>query len=256
MSYLKPCAGSSNLTIMLRRVGGIVSETSFKFFIQFVTYAALHCIFILISMAFFVSERLRERHEAAFHWILTLAFSALFGLFTIGMSSSSIDLALRNCTTVENLTRKTKVWQLAVYAPKLDDSKGPTTNIAPGMQRRAFPDVLPTAAAGASPISGGSETRRLPPTRTFVVLSSEPGENPWDLGPLENWKTVMGYHVLDWFLPLKHSPCLDHSSTQAAFATGPVVDRLRSKHGLADQPSQVAPDQRRREEEIRVGSAP
>ena len=42
------------------RVGGIVSETNFKFFVQFVTWSAIFCMFVLIFMAIFVSEMRKE----------------------------------------------------------------------------------------------------------------------------------------------------------------------------------------------------
>lgn len=42
------------------RVGGIISETSFKFFLQFVSYAAAFWMFIVIVMAVLVSEKRRE----------------------------------------------------------------------------------------------------------------------------------------------------------------------------------------------------
>lgn len=38
------------------RVGGVVSETTFKFFIQFVGYTAIYCIFVLIVTAYFTAE--------------------------------------------------------------------------------------------------------------------------------------------------------------------------------------------------------
>lgn len=38
------------------RVGGVVSETSFKFFVQFVFWAAIYCIYNLTVMAIFVAE--------------------------------------------------------------------------------------------------------------------------------------------------------------------------------------------------------
>ena len=38
------------------RVGGIISETSFKFFIQFVAYASIYCLHVLVFMAIFVAE--------------------------------------------------------------------------------------------------------------------------------------------------------------------------------------------------------
>lgn len=42
------------------RVGGIVGENSFKFFIQFLVYAAGFCAFVLTCIAVFVAERRRE----------------------------------------------------------------------------------------------------------------------------------------------------------------------------------------------------
>ncbi|EER41343.1 conserved hypothetical protein [Histoplasma capsulatum H143] len=69
--------------------------------------------------------------------------------------------------------------------------------------------------------------------RDFAILHTKPGENPWDLGsPLENFKEVMGYSFLDWFSPLKNSPCTDHNSQESAFRLGPVVRRLRREAGL------------------------
>lgn len=46
---------------MLRRVGGVVSETNMKFFIQFVCYAAIFNIFVMIVMAVAVAERKNSR---------------------------------------------------------------------------------------------------------------------------------------------------------------------------------------------------
>ena len=42
--------------ILVDRVGGIVSETNFKFFTQFVAWTAVFCVFVLIFMAVFVAE--------------------------------------------------------------------------------------------------------------------------------------------------------------------------------------------------------
>jgi palmitoyltransferase len=42
-------------------VGGIVSETSFKYFIQFLAYAAFFCIMVLTTMAVFIAERRRPK---------------------------------------------------------------------------------------------------------------------------------------------------------------------------------------------------
>ena len=42
------------------RVGGMVSEYSFKWFIQFTSYASIFCIFTLISIAIFTAERAKR----------------------------------------------------------------------------------------------------------------------------------------------------------------------------------------------------
>ena len=38
------------------RVGGIISETSYKFFVQLMAYGTLFCVFTLVVMAYFVAE--------------------------------------------------------------------------------------------------------------------------------------------------------------------------------------------------------
>lgn len=38
------------------RVGGIISETNFKFFLQFVLYASVYWLHVLVFMAVFVAE--------------------------------------------------------------------------------------------------------------------------------------------------------------------------------------------------------
>lgn len=46
-------------------MGGVVSETSFKFFIQFVVYTAVFCVFVLIVCAYFTAE---IRRDVSDHW--------------------------------------------------------------------------------------------------------------------------------------------------------------------------------------------
>lgn len=38
------------------RAGGIISETNFKFFLQFCAYAALYCIFNLVVLAYYLAN--------------------------------------------------------------------------------------------------------------------------------------------------------------------------------------------------------
>lgn len=97
-------------------VGGVVSETSYKFFIQFNLYGAMYTVQILITTAYFFAQRRQHSHYVNGHWIAMLALSGLFLLFSAGMLMSSGQFAFINSTTIEHLDRKTKVWNLAVYA--------------------------------------------------------------------------------------------------------------------------------------------
>ncbi|KAI6251254.1 Palmitoyltransferase pfa5 [Erysiphe necator] len=70
--------------------------------------------------------------------------------------------------------------------------------------------------------------------RTFVILRTNEGENPWDLGSsLLNWKTVMGNSIIDWILPINRSPCCNHDSPESQFEFGYVVGNLLSSLGLS-----------------------
>ena len=69
--------------------------------------------------------------------------------------------------------------------------------------------------------------------KTFAILHTKPGENPFDLGPYQNFKTVMGDHWYDWLLPIRHSPCYNHDRKDSQFPMGPVVQRMRAEAGIA-----------------------
>ncbi|KKZ63713.1 hypothetical protein EMCG_02020 [[Emmonsia] crescens] len=213
-------------------VGGVVSETSFKFFVQFLFYALLFTTFNLVVSAIFVAEYRKEAGKLVVHWIVVLGLSALFCLFSLGMLGSSLQLACINSSTIENLDRRSKVWTLAILIPSSIkfNRDGSEPGAAP-----SFPIVSFSSPFGiCSPLQntsdiGSSDLLR----RDFAILHTKPGENPWDLGsPLANFKEVMGYSFLDWFSPLKNSPCTDHNSQESAFRLGPVVQRLRREAGL------------------------
>lgn len=144
------------------------------------------------------------------------------------MTVSSLQLAMFNLTTIENLSRRSAVWTLAVRVPNHVLSKlNPNSQWAPTFRTITYP-LQPTPAAPEVPQQG-------PPTEwhVFAILQTLPGENPFDLGSgFKNLQQVMGLSVFDWFLPLKQSPCADHSSRESAFELGPVVARLRQEAGL------------------------
>lgn len=146
------------------------------------------------------------------------------------MSGSSLQFAFLNSTTIENLTRRTKVWQLAFYIARPLSSQA-------GI---GFPSVTYPLA---------DETSANPSKRTFMILHSKPGDNPWDQGAFANFKSVMGLHWYDWFFPLRHSPCCDHSKGESQFELGQIIERMRAEAGLTPSP----PPQKSKIESIQVG---
>ncbi|KAL9631145.1 MAG: hypothetical protein Q9164_006045, partial [Protoblastenia rupestris] len=209
-------------------VGGVVSETSFKFFTQFVGWSTVYCVFNLILMAILNAEYNQKTGTINVHWIVTVALAALFGLFTAGMTGSSLQFALVNTTTIENLSRKTVVYQLAVHMPQ------------PPQARPPFPTI--TYAIGQDSATSASSPDTM---KTFAILHTRPGENPWDLGAYRNLKSVMGEHWYDWLLPIKHSPCSNHDRLDSQFEMGPVVDRLKREVGILPPVQEEKTQQRR-----------
>lgn len=136
------------------------------------------------------------------------------------MTLSSLQFVFLNTTTIENLSRKTIVWSLAIYMPRVAD-------------------VEPTFRTISYSSSGI--------VRTFAILHTKPGDNPFDLGLYQNFRSVMGDHWYDWFLPFRYSPCTNHDRLDGQFAMGPVVQRMRRDAGI-DMPeeSEEKPHRRRR----------
>ncbi|KAL5042707.1 Palmitoyltransferase pfa5 [Aspergillus fruticulosus] len=228
-------------------VGGVVSETSFKFFIQFVFYTALFCITVLVVCAIYTAELRRDTGDVNPHWAIGIGLSGFFGLFTFGMTLSSLQLAAFNLTTIENLNRRSAVWTLAIRVPNHMISRiQPGTRWAPTFRTITYPlppipPLLP--AMSTQPAAGeGGNPPPLPPVppadpsaeqHVFAILQTLPGENPFALGsPLKNLQQVLGHTIIDWLLPVKRSPCADHSSAESEFAMGPVAIRLKKEAGL------------------------
>jgi palmitoyltransferase len=247
-------------------VGGIVSETSIKFFLQFCFYAALFCTHGLVFMAYFYAERHHKTGFLDVHWILTLAFAAMFLLFSAGIFASTFQLAVINSTTVENLSRKTKIWYLAVYMPRPEEvmrrrgNSGGTPLRTIRYPRPPEEQQVLLQQSGNLPAQASTTASHSPvdlPVRTFAILETPAGFNPWDCGPLQNIKEVMGNHLIDWFLPLRHSPCAKHSSDTSMFRLGPQVEGLKEdaglvtwRHGVTDERPTHRKKRRRRKSQL------
>ncbi|EAS31280.3 palmitoyltransferase pfa5 [Coccidioides immitis RS] len=209
-------------------VGGVISESSFKFFIQFLFYTFLFTTFNVVVFSIVIAEYRRNSGYLEVQWLVALALCGLFCLFSFGMLVSSLHLAFINSSTIESLTRHTKVWTLAVLIPRPKD-------FYELQSRRKSP--IPVVIYPSSPIPSSSSSTRTAtsnaPPREFAILSTKPGENPFDLGsPLANLKEVMGHSLIDWLLPLRYSPCSGYGSQESAYAFGPVVQRLKKENGL------------------------
>jgi len=234
-------------------VGGVVAENSFKFFLQFVTYTWWYCTFLLVVMAYYLHDQnSRQGQSWDRHFAAIIGLAAFFGLFTFGMTCSSGHFAIANLTTVENLNRKTCIWQLAVLVPRPElrpDHIASSNDADLSFRTVTYPlplaaDPLMSASTALDSISqdsrrdgtqSGSDPqseRDAKATRTFAILQLKEGLSPWDLGALANWKSVMGNNVLDWFLPIKRSPCCNHDDGEAQYAIGRWVECLMADQGF------------------------
>jgi palmitoyltransferase len=94
-------------------VGGVVSETNMKFFIQFTFYATVFCTFMAGVSIWAVRDR--QMHGKGFiaSWIAVIAMSLLFTLMAFGLFVNTFVMQMRNLTNVEQL-RKGSTYYIAV----------------------------------------------------------------------------------------------------------------------------------------------
>ncbi|KAI9759336.1 MAG: palmitoyltransferase pfa5 [Chaenotheca gracillima] len=191
-------------------------------------------------MAIYIAESKKTTGSVNVHWAIVVGLAGLLGIFAGGMSLTSIHLAIINSTTIDNLSRKTKVMQLAVRISLSLRGHIPPTVLIATPQTMLAPPQDPADGQTAIPLESSNS-----PTE-FAILRTSPGDNPWDLGYYRNWKTVMGNHWIDWFVPLNRSPCCDHSGAESAYELGPVVERLKQEAGLITPQSISHPHTRKR----------
>jgi palmitoyltransferase len=67
-------------------------------------------------------------------------------------------------------------------------------------------------------------------SRSYIVVQTQHGENPWDRGVWQNVRDVMGERVVDWF-SWKMGPCTVHNDHSGEFAWGSVVKKMMDQHG-------------------------
>ncbi|OTB03932.1 hypothetical protein M426DRAFT_321234 [Hypoxylon sp. CI-4A] len=228
-------------------VGGMIGENSFKFFVQFTTYTACYCAIVLGAAASSVRKHIREGVPLDPHFVPAIALAAFFGLFTFLMTFTSVRYILLNMTNVDMLSSRSKVYQLAVRVPRGTEAADRFNVVTYPLPK---PGTVTVAANGSGNGNGngrangavrprsiernGSTARDELATRTFAILKTEPGENPWDLGVYRNWQAVMGTNVIDWILPICRPPCVDHDSPEGFYPMGRVLTDVLARYGLTE----------------------
>jgi palmitoyltransferase len=121
------------------------------------------------------------------------------------------------------------VHQLAIRVPQ-------HTEPTPYVHIVTYPLPEPGNAGAGSNSSSGHDNplaaRDRLATRKFAVVRTQLGENPWDLGPYQNWKAVMGTNMLDWLLPIRKSPCVYEENNESFYRMGSLYDELRARYSL------------------------
>jgi palmitoyltransferase len=191
-------------------VGGIVSETTMKSFLQFTFYATLFCSFVFGVMIWAIVDRKRQTSHYDGNWIAIVAVAGLFGFMALGMFLTTMETQLHNLTSIERLG---SYYYMAVYLPA-------------GSERPLDPNGTTRCGFVTYPFQGSHTSR----SRTFAIISVRPGDNPWDIGRLQNLKSVLGERYWEWILPLGYPPCCFHGRSDSDFPLGKDFGRLRREH--------------------------
>ncbi|KAF4119860.1 palmitoyltransferase [Geosmithia morbida] len=204
-------------------VGGMVAETSFNFFFQFTFHATLYASVCLGASAYALSLQVREGMSLDGRVVAALVVAALFGFFALGMTLSSGRYILENKTNIDALARRQQFY-LAIRVP-LD------TPSAPGYWTVTYP--LPRPSEVPELFDDIQSRRDHHARRTFAIVQTQPGENPWDLGVWRNVKSVLGSSPLEWLLPIRHSPCCRHDSPESDYEMNDaLMEKLHSRYNL------------------------
>jgi palmitoyltransferase len=179
-------------------VGGVVAETSYRYFYQVVVYGSLYCLFLIITLGILINECNQDHEGLDGRWISVLALYAastcllfgslltfpsacVFGFFSSGMAFSTTQLIYRNISTIDALGARTKVYQLAIHDPD-----PPTPDV---------PFKLNVLRVWLPPNPRPGEQQKC-----FAIVKTLPGENPWKQGSIyKNFKESLGGRFWSWF---------------------------------------------------------
>lgn len=220
-------------------IGGVVSETNMKFFIQMVVYGFLFSAFLFGVFTWLCADHNSRVHTLNGNFIAMAALGGSFCVISLGMMMSSVQLALKNMTLVESLGN---VYFLAIHIPD-PEQHGAVTNLdgttdpRPYFQTITYP--IPPRKSSASSRNTHSPGSPDPEAitsfstlRTFAIVPTKPGDNPWNIGRLNNLKSILGKRYIDWILPIHNSPCCSHDNPESDYPLGLDVERLKREYGL------------------------
>ncbi|KAI5361839.1 Putative palmitoyltransferase, DHHC domain-containing protein [Septoria linicola] len=250
-------------------VGGVVGERSFNFFVQFLFYTMVFTAYCTGVLGYFVAE---WKHNVHWFVALGLAgFFLLFtsGMVTNSLNMTfknitTIESVRGKMYLAVILPPEMQRDPLAPPPPaRLARSPGdgesehsserPLTSELDHPEHINYfkrqPRTPSRNSASKSPPSPsklfkGTVTYPLqlptdrppipaPEPRTFAILETPRGLNPWDLGSAyHNFQAVFGRHFYEWLLPLRHSPCCNHESIISEYPLGPEFEVLLVDAGL------------------------
>ncbi|KAH9869836.1 hypothetical protein IAQ61_007049 [Plenodomus lingam] len=196
--------------------GGIIGESTHKWFLQFVGYGALYTLYVWIVVAVFLAERSSKMNSRPGTWIGTLVTAVLFFVFAFTMSCMTGWNLMINFTSVEAAQRG-GVHNIAFLISHQPQGSSPTSRPS----TPPSPSVKPPTPESAEEWTVLRTVQRNT-GRTYVVMQTKPLEHPWYTSLRQGWEDTMGTKVLDWFLPLKQSPCTQRSR-KGEFAWGELI---------------------------------
>jgi palmitoyltransferase len=204
---------------------------AFNFFTQFCFYTGLFCA-VSLSVGAYSFQQHHQDGDPLDGWALaTIILACVFGAFTVGMALTSFRFIFANTTNVDMLKRS----HTLLVAVRIPTSTPPSDKYPVIVYPLRGPPRRP-GSEGQQPNShhGPISARDQQAERKFAMLRSKPRENPWNLGALENWKSVMGDNFIEWMLPIRHSPCCNHESMESDYKLGPLIPKLRKRYGVPE----------------------
>ncbi|EMC93846.1 hypothetical protein BAUCODRAFT_124601 [Baudoinia panamericana UAMH 10762] len=257
-------------------VGGVVGERSVNFFLQFLFYATLLAAYGTALLGYFVHESRADVQInvalglAGFFLLFTLGM-VVNSFFLVSRNTTTIEnidnrgrtmlLAVLLPPELQPTQYPSSAGLILPASASLNgpydagSDNGPprtgehpvTSEIDDPSHSSYFTNNSGTnwalRRASRSEFWRGTVTYPLSPAegrplRTFAILETPPGMNPWDLGsPWCNMKNIMGSKLHHWLLPLRHSPCCDHSSNVSFYPLGPQFEAFLDSAGLVQRPS-------------------